>query len=179
MADDLREAKLRADRLEAKVAAIRGEDPAWAPGDGGAFAAARLEPDPVIFRRRGGRLEIETRGPPHVFIPRLFALARDESDPDLSSLALSSLEGILGDPDRAAESGGEEEALDPGVGPAKWLRRGVAVFTSAAGAGDAGAESMSRSETPRERRLRALEGAWRRAAGEEGSNRSGTYGGRY
>src|SRR5262245_27456108 len=91
-----------------------------------------MEPDPIVLRQRGGRVVLETRGPPQVFIPRLFELARDERDPEISNLALSSLEGILGKRDLTADPLEDQESADARVGPAKWLRRGVGVFTTAA-----------------------------------------------
>jgi hypothetical protein len=164
--EELAAASRRAALLEAEVAALREERARRAAEDGSRLAAGRMEPDPIILRQRSGRIELETRGPPHAFIPRLFELARDESDPEIAGLALSSLEGILETGKPVASGAADQDAPDAHVGPAKWFQRGVGVFTSAAaGNQNDSTDDAPSEETPRERRLRALESVWRSAAG--------------
>jgi hypothetical protein len=126
------------------------------PGDEG------REMPHLVFRRRGGHLEIKTDGPLEVVVSELFQAARDESDPELAGLALGALEDLLVERDagRAVPKTRKEDDSPGFLG--QW-NRGIAALASEAGLGsvDGAAENARQGEASREERLKALEAAWR------------------
>ncbi len=119
-------------------------------------AAARQRRRNVVFRAQDGRLELSVRGPSREVIPELLSIAADESNAEMSGLALNALENLLG-PVRKEAAAAESPA------PEGWLDRQIQGFTNALGAVDAAPEAVLSAETDRSGRLKALEEVWREA----------------
>jgi len=139
----------------------RVESPARAPGR--PRAAARSEA--VVVRRSGGRLEIETSGPRDEVVPKLLELARSDSDPEVSSLALSSVESLIG----AGRPPAAAQDPEGKAGVKQWFDRRVSGLSSMtppflASSADAdvpvGDDAAETERSARLRRLEELERLW-------------------
>jgi hypothetical protein len=79
-------------------------------------------------RRSAGRIEIQTSGPREEVVPRLLELARSDPGSEVSSLALSSVENLLG----AERSPAPETDPAGDAGVKQWLERRVSGLSSMA-----------------------------------------------
>ncbi|MBI4607236.1 MAG: zf-HC2 domain-containing protein [Planctomycetes bacterium] len=132
-----------------------GEPPAREPEP-----APEAEPA-VVFRGNGGRMDLEVRGSREQVIPELLRIAADEGAPQMSDLALATLEGLLGRERAAAPQAGEGPAAseEGGGGVLGLWRRGVEGVTGLMGLGEG--EPEPQAATPdRRRKLSALEKLW-------------------
>jgi hypothetical protein len=109
----------------------------------------------VAVRRSGGRLEIETTGSREEVVPKLLDLARGDPDPEVSNLALSSVESLIG-AERPAIAAKDSESK---AGVKHWFDRRVSGLSSmtppflASSAGD----DIEPAETEASARLRKLD----------------------
>ncbi len=113
----------------------------------------------VFFRRRGDVLELKIRGPKEKVIPELLAIASDESQPKMASLALSALENLS---DLTSETRPKPERHDGAEAPPGWLRwwsRRTEGIASAFGMGEG--EPSESSEDLRRSRLKSIEESWK------------------
>ena len=117
----------------------------------------------LVFRRRGDSLEVEAKGPLSAVISELFEVAKDDSYPELSSLALSSLESLL------SEKGGkpttvEQKKAQEAPGLLARCHRGIALMASEAGftgMEEGRSNTFVPEESSHRQRLRALQEVWR------------------
>ena len=139
-------------RVEPPAAPVKRAKPRAAPRSG-----------TVAVRRSGAHLEIETSGPEEEVVPKLLELARDDTDPEVSSLALSSLENRLGVSRRPPAANDDEGK----AGMKHWFDRRVSGLSSMtppflASSADApdGEDAAETERSARLRRLDELERLW-------------------
>jgi hypothetical protein len=125
-------------------------------------------PPAVVFRRRGGGLEVEVRGPLEAVIPQLFAVAWDDGDPELAEIALGALEAYL---TPRGERSAVPAAASKRSGFSEFWDRRLAGLASIGGGGAAPSpEASAGDDTLRRQRLAELERIWRSRSAMESPN---------
>ncbi|MBI4583797.1 MAG: zf-HC2 domain-containing protein [Planctomycetes bacterium] len=109
----------------------------------------------VFFRRRGDSLELKIRGPKEKVIPELIAIASDESEPKMASLALSALENLSDSTYEARPKPERDAGAEEPPGWLRWWSRRTEGLACAFGMGEN--EPGESEEDNRRSRLKSIE----------------------